>query len=153
MKRLVILSSIMAILLLAGCGNKEYKPKEISAETDVCEICNMTISHMDYAGQIVFKNNDHLVFDDLGCLMEYVIANGESEIGAAYIKDESTNGWINIKEAVYIYKANYWTPMNYGVLAFESKESADAYMNENGQGKQLEYEDLLTFEWGIHTHE
>ena len=153
MRRLLILSSIMAILLLAGCGNKEYKPKEISAETDVCEICNMTISHMDYAGQIVFKNNDHLVFDDLGCLMEYIITNGESDIGAAYIKDESTNKWINVKDAVYIYEANYWTPMNYGVLAFASKESVDAYMNENGQGKQLKYDDLLTFEWGIHTHE
>jgi copper chaperone NosL len=153
MKHILILSSIIAILLLAGCGNKEYKPKEISVETDVCEICNMTISHLDYAGQIVFKNNDYLVFDDLGCLMEYIIDHGESEIGAAYIKDESTNEWINVKEAVYIYEANYWTPMNYGVLAFASRESADAYMSKNGQGKQLGYKDLFTFEWGIHTDE
>ena len=152
MKLKWLLSTVIAVLFLTGCGDKEYNPKEISAETDVCEVCNMTIAHMDYAGQIVFKNNDHLVFDDLGCLMEYIIDNGEGDIGAAYIKDESTNEWINVKNAVYIYDANYWTPMNYGVLAFAKQESADAYMNENGQGKQLAYKDLFTFEWGIHTH-
>ena len=152
MKLKWLLSTVVAVLFLTGCGDKEYNPKEISAETDVCEVCNMTIAHMDYAGQIVFKNNDHLVFDDLGCLMEYIIDNGEGDIGAAYIKDESTNEWINVKNAVYIYDANYWTPMNYGVLAFAKQESADAYMNENGQGKQLAYKDLFTFEWGIHTH-
>ena len=153
MKIKLFLTSVMAVLFLGGCGDKEYKPKEISAETDVCEVCNMTIAYMDYAGQIVFKNNDHLVFDDLGCLMEYIIDNGEGNIGAAYIKDESTNQWINVKDAVYVYEANYWTPMNYGVLAFTDEESAKNYMAVNGQGKQLVYDDLLTFEWGIHTHE
>ena len=152
MKLKWLLSTVIAVLFLTGCGDKEYNPKEISAETDVCEVCNMTIAHMDYAGQIVFKNNDHLVFDDLGCLMEYIIDNGEGDIGAAYIKDESTNEWINVKDAVYIYDANYWTPMNYGVLAFAKQENADAYMDENGQGKQLTYKELFTFEWGIHTH-
>ncbi len=152
MKLKLLITSVMAVLFLAGCGDKEYKPKEISAETDVCEVCNMTISYMDYAGQIVFKNNDHLVFDDLGCLMEYIIDNGDSKIGAAYIKDETTNQWINVKDAVYVYEANYWTPMNYGVLAFADEHSAKTYMEENGQGKQLVYDDLLTFEWGIHTH-
>ena len=69
MKLKWLLSTVIAILFLTGCGDKEYNPKEISAETDVCEVCNMTIAHMDYAGQIVFKNNDHLVFDGLedGC--------------------------------------------------------------------------------------
>ena len=152
MKLKWLLSTVIAVLFLTGCGDKEYNPKEISAETDVCEVCNMTIAHMDYAGQIVFKNNDHLVFDDLGCLMEYIIDNGDGNIGAAYIKDESTNKWINVKDAVYVYEANYWTPMNYGVLAFADEQSAKDYMIENGEGKQLVYDDLLTFEWGIHTH-
>lgn len=152
MKLKWLLSTVIAVLFLTGCGDKEYNPKEISAETDVCEVCNMTIAHMDYAGQIVFKNNDHLVFDDLGCLMEYIIDNGGGNIGAAYIKDESTNEWINVKNAVYVYEANYWTPMNYGVLAFADEQSAKDYMAENGEGKQLVYDDLLTFEWGIHTH-
>lgn len=145
---LILIVSVM----LVGCSDKVYEPKEINVETDVCQVCNMTISHVDYAGQIVFKNNDHLVFDDLGCLMEYINEHSEKDIGAAFIKDESTKQWIDVKEAVYIYNKDYWTPMNYGVLAFASKESADSYMAENGEGKLLQYKDLKSFEWGIHTH-
>lgn len=147
-----LISLLVLSITLVGCSSKEYTPKEISAETDVCEVCNMSITHMDYAGQIIFKNNDHLVFDDLGCLMEYMIENGEEKIGAAFIKEESSHKWINVKEAVYVYNSQYWTPMNYGVLAFHSKESAEAYMAENGQGEMLSYDDLHDFEWGIHTH-
>ncbi|MEK4627412.1 MAG: nitrous oxide reductase accessory protein NosL [Solibacillus sp.] len=145
-------SLALIVIALVGCSSKEYEPKEISAETDVCEICNMSISHIDYAGQIVFKNNDHLVFDDLGCLMEYIMENGEDNIGAAFIKDEQSHTWINVKDAVYVYNANYWTPMNYGVLAFSTEKNANLYMEENGQGELLSYDDLDSFEWGIHTH-
>ena len=152
MKLKLFLTSVMTVLFLAGCGDKEYKPKEISAETDVCEVCNMTISYMDYAGQIVFKNNDHLVFDDLGCLMEYMNENGEDDIGAAFIVEELSHKWINVKDAVYVYNADYWTPMNYGVLAFDTEEGANEYMAANGQGELLSYEDLFDFNWGVHTH-
>lgn len=145
--------TLVAVFVLAACGEKEYTPKEISAETDVCEVCNMSISHIDYAGQIVFKNNDHVVFDDIGCLMEYIIDNGDNEIGAAFIKDEATGNWLNVKDAVYMYNANYWTPMSYGVLAFADETSANDYSAENGEAKQLAYADLLQFDWGIHSHE
>lgn len=143
----------IVVLLLAGCSEKEYKPKPISVETDVCEICKMSITHANYAGQIVFKNNDHLVFDDLGCLMEYIIDNGEDKIGAAFIVEEASSKWINVKDAVYVYSQHYWTPMNYGVLAFDTEEGAIAYMEENGEGELLQFEDLYSFNWGVHSHE
>ena len=47
----------------------------------------MSIVHNAYAGQIALKNGDYEIFDDIGCLMEYIEANGEDEIGAAFIKD------------------------------------------------------------------
>ncbi|MER2000736.1 MAG: nitrous oxide reductase accessory protein NosL [Lysinibacillus sp.] len=153
MKKKWLTTALLTLLILAGCSEKEYTPKEISAETDVCEVCNMSISYLDYAGQIVFKNDDHQVFDDIGCLMEYIIDNGEDDIGAAFIKDEATKNWINVKNAIYIYNANYWTPMNYGVLAFGDEAAATEYMKQNGEAKKLQYDDLLTFEWGIHSHE
>lgn len=142
-----------SLLLLVGCSEKEYTPKEVSTESDVCEVCNMSISHINYAGQIVFKNNDHVVFDDIGCLMEYIIDNGEDDIGAAFIKDEATKNWVNVKEATYVYDANFWTPMNYGVLAFAKDTDADNYIAQQGTGELLQYEDLYSFEWGIHSHE
>lgn len=151
MKKLMMAAALTA--LLAGCSGDNYEPKEINAATDICEICQMSISNEEFAGQIVFKNGDHEVYDDLGCLMAYINEHGEDEIGAAYIKDEAMGTWVNIKEATYIYDADFWTPMNYGVLAFTSSDDAQAYMTEAGEGEELAYKDLATFEWGIHTHE
>lgn len=146
-------SVILLLFVLTGCSQQSYEPREISPTTDICKVCNMSISQMDYAAQIVFKNGDHNVYDDLGCLMADIIEKGDEEIGAAYIKDAKSHQWINVKEATYVYASDIWTPMNYGVVAFASDEEADNYVQEFETAKQLTYKDLLTFEWGIHTHE
>ncbi|MCP1144849.1 nitrous oxide reductase accessory protein NosL [Lysinibacillus endophyticus] len=143
---------LLFVFLLTACGDKAYKPREINPETDVCHICNMSVTSIDYAAQVVLKNNDIVVFDDLGCLMEYIKQNGEQEIGAAYIRDMNSSNWLDIKDASYVYSADYWTPMNYGVLAFASEQEAKEYMKEN-PGKIVPYENLLTFNWGVHEHE
>lgn len=143
---------LLVLTVLAACSEKTYEPREINSETDVCAICNMSITHVDYAAQIVLKNGDHLVFDDLGCLMDYIIENGESEIGAGFIRDTNSTNWLNIKEATYLYSKDYWTPMNYGVLAFSSQEEAEKY-NVEQAGEFIPYEELLTFNWGVHGHE
>lgn len=153
MKGKGLITVLMAMFILVGCSEKEYKPKPISVETDVCEVCKMSITHADFAGQIVFKNNDHMVFDDLGCLMEYIVDNGEDDIGAAFIVEETSGKWINVKDAVYLYNQDFWTPMSYGVLAFDTEEGAIAYMEENGEGELLQFEDLYSFNWGVHSHE
>ena len=143
---------LLTACILAACGDEEYEPRDINAETDVCYICNMSITNVDYAAQAVLKNSDIVVFDDLGCLMEYIKQNGEDEIGAAYIRDTNSTKWLNIKEASYVYSKDYWTPMNYGVLAFASKEEAEQYIKEQ-PGQLVPYEELLTFNWGVHEHE
>lgn len=151
LKQLKLAFLFCAALLLAACG-ADLEPREVNSETDVCIMCNMSVTHIDYAAQIVKKNGDHLIFDDLGCLMEYIHEYGEDEIGASYIMETDSPNWLNVKEAVYVYAKDYWTPMNYGVLAFATTEAAEAYMSEQ-PGELLAYEDLLTFKWGVHAHE
>lgn len=146
------LSILMFILLLSACGDKAYEPRDINPEIDVCYICNMSVTSIDYAAQAVLKNNDIVVFDDLGCLITYIKQNGEEEIGAAYIRDTNSSKWLNIKDANYVYSAEYWTPMNYGVLAFANEEEAKEFMKEN-PGEHVPYDKLLTFNWGVHEHE
>ena len=154
-KRGVSMTRWIAILvicstILGGCGEKTYNPRDIIRETDICEICNMSIVHHEYAGQIVLTNGDYKIFDDIGCLMDYLALNGEDEIGAAYIKNKANNEWIDVYKATYVYNAGYWTPMNYGVLAFATKDEAQEWMTNEGEGQLLAYQDLLTFNWGIH---
>lgn len=149
MKWRILIIAFM-VLLLTACSEKTYEPREINGETDICKVCNMSIVHTDYAGQIVLKNGDYEIFDDIGCLMEYIKGIDESEIGAAFIKDANEDKWLNVKKATYIYSKDYWTPMNYGVLAFSTKEDAEKWIANNGEGEFLKYEDLKDFKWGIH---
>ena len=142
----------MSIFMLSACSEQTYEPRDIKPETDVCNICNMSITHVDYAAQVVLKNGDTVVFDDLGCLMEYISENGEEKIGAGYIRDMNSSEWLHIEEAVYVYSKDYWTPMNYGVVAFSTLEEANKYMNEQ-PGELIPYEELQSFKWGVHEHE
>ncbi|WP_431028158.1 nitrous oxide reductase accessory protein NosL [Lysinibacillus sp. LZ02] len=141
---------LIAVLLLVGCSEKTYEPKEVNPETDICKVCNMSIAHEDYAAQLVFKNGDYEMFDDIGCLMEFLEGTEESEVGAMFMKDMTDNEWIDVKTATYIYSKDYWTPMNYGVLAFKTKEEAEQYMASEGDGEMLAFDDLKTFNWGVH---
>lgn len=141
---------VLLVMAITGCSEKTYEPRAIVPETDVCIICNMSIVHEDYAGQIALKNGDYEIFDDLGCLMEYIKQNGDKEIGAAFIKAENSKTWTNVFTGSYVYNKDFWTPMNYGVLAFDSEQAAKDYMKEAGQGELLAYEDLTNFKWGIH---
>ena len=152
MKLLKWVVLLITACILGACGDKAYEPRDINPETDVCSICNMSITSVDYAAQAVLKNSDIVVFDDLGCLMDYIKQNGEEEIGAAYIRDTNSANWLNIKEASYVYSKDYWTPMNYGVLAFATKEEAEQYMDQQ-PGEIIPYDELLTFNWGVHEHQ
>lgn len=151
-KGLILLLLAMIAIILTACGKTNTEPREIDTETDICVVCNMSITHPDYAGQVIFTNNDHLVFDDIGCLIEY-LKEPEQEVEIAYIRSANTKEWIDVKTAAYLYNEEYWTPMNYGVLAFTSEEDAKTYEEQNGAGEKLSYEDLMTsFNWGVHVH-
>ncbi|MEK4253288.1 nitrous oxide reductase accessory protein NosL [Ureibacillus sp. FSL K6-2830] len=71
-------------------------------------------------------------------------------MGAAYIKSAKGNEWLPVEDATYVYSKDYWTPMNYGVLAFPSKVAAEQYMEENGEDEVYSFEQLDDFQWGIH---
>lgn len=142
----------IGVLFLASCSNGALEPRAVDEETDICVVCNMGISHPDYAGQVIFSNEDHVVFDDIGCLIDYV-KELDTEMAAAYIKSATDDEWLDVESAYYVYNSQYWTPMNYGVLAFATEQEAKRYEEENGRGELLRYEQLLTsFDWGVHAH-
>ncbi|ETT82200.1 nitrous oxide reductase accessory protein NosL [Viridibacillus sp. FSL R5-0477] len=150
MKKRGLVVLLAAVLLLQACSNKDFKPRGIVSETDVCKVCNMSIVHEEYAGQIALSNGDYEMFDDLGCLIEYMKNLNKGDVGKAFIKDEGEKNWVDVKTASYVYDKDIWTPMSYGVIAFESKDSAQQYIDKVGKGQLLSYSDLDSFKWGVH---
>ncbi|MBT2583262.1 nitrous oxide reductase accessory protein NosL [Planococcus sp. ISL-109] len=148
MKKIALI--IAAVIGLAGCGETDLTPRAIQAETDVCAVCNMSITYEEFAGQLIEQDGDHFVFDDLGCLIEHINGMDQTELGAAFIKDAVTDEWLNIERAAYVYAKDEWTPMAYHVLAFEDEQAAEEWLDSGREGELLTLEDLYGFDWGNH---
>lgn len=148
MKKSLMSAVLIAGVLLAGCGNKEFEAKEINPQTDVCEICNMSIAAEKYAGQIALSNGDYEMFDDLGCLMQYYNKMNKDDLGEAFIKDANDKEWLNVEKSAFVLDEKIPTPMSYGVIAFEDEVAAKAYVEKEGSGKVMNFDDLKSFDWG-----
>ncbi|MDJ1110185.1 nitrous oxide reductase accessory protein NosL [Macrococcus caseolyticus] len=145
-----IITLLITAILLAGCGKPDLSPRDINQKTDKCVVCNMMIDHPEQAAQMVYNNEDHLIFDDIGCMMEHYNKENKDDIGMMYVKDYKKDKWIDATKAFYIYNKDIWTPMNYGVAAFETEANRDTFMKKYKNSKQLQFNDLKSFKWGIH---
>lgn len=148
MKKKWMTAVLATAVLLAGCGDKTYEAKKINPQTDVCEICNMSIANEKYAGQIALKNGDYEMFDDLGCLMQYYTKMKKDDLGEAFIKDEASEEWLNVEKSVFVFDKSIPTPMSYGVVAFKDEEAAKQYIEKTNAGEIMSFEDLKRFDWG-----
>ena len=136
MKRL--LSVLLVFAIMAGCSNEQsFEPVEIDPEVDVCEVCNMSLSNESYATQLFSKDGDVFLFDDIGCMFEYIDKDQQiarEDIEVQYVRDMETKDWIQIENAYYVYNPDVWTPMANGVVSFESEEKANEFVQEQGKG-------------------
>ncbi|WP_240941384.1 nitrous oxide reductase accessory protein NosL [Paenibacillus sp. HB172176] len=150
MKLSAVLSLIVLIAVLtAACGEKEYKPEEINEATDICVKCNMSVKDDAYATQIITKDGQSLKFDDIGCMHEWTVENGNENIGAEFVRDHNTNSWVKYETSYYAYDADFKTPMAYGVISFANEESAKAYVSEQGKGVVMSADDLAKHSWDV----
>lgn len=140
---------IVILMLASACGAKEYKPQAINEETDKCVICNMAVKDDPYATQIITKDGQSLKFDDIGCMNKWKVENGTETLGAEFVRDHNSGDWVKYEKAYYAYDAEYITPMAYGVIAFEDKASAQAYIDEQGKGQLLSSDELAHHKWEV----
>ena len=59
-----------------------------------------------------------------------------------------TLDWVEVYKAYYVYNPDVWTPMAFGIVSFESEENAKEFVQEQGAGEILNYEQLLEHKWG-----
>lgn len=150
-KSIAVLFAIIVIsLLAAACGQAEYEPHPINEETDRCVICNMAIKDDQFATQIITKDKQPLKFDDIGCMYDWIAQNGTETIGVAFVRDYHSKVWLKLEEAYFVYDASIQTPMAYGVVSFESEQSAQQFIEEHGAGTLMNAEQLAHHTWQSH---
>lgn len=145
---------LIGLASVTGCDNNvSYEPREVNPEIDACEVCNMSVVHTDFATQLIENDGTVHMYDDIGCMVEFLEGEGKNkEIAATYVRDYETMDWVPFEQAYHAYHPEFWTPMAYGVVSFATKEQAEAYIEQEGKGEVLDYEGLEKVDWVMHNH-
>ncbi|MBE1555908.1 nitrous oxide reductase accessory protein NosL [Sporosarcina limicola] len=137
------LVAILAVSILSGCGkNAAFEPVDINTDIDVCDVCNMSITAVNYATEVIMKDGSVEKFDDIGCMVDFM-GGATKETGALFVRDANTGEWIEAQKASYLLNDDYWTPMMYGVISFKDDASAELFSTDNGEGSKLTFDEVV----------
>jgi copper chaperone NosL len=113
-------------LALAACAGGVPEPAPLDTRNDACASCRMAVSDARYAAQLVAPAEEPRLFDDIGCLAEY-LRRQEAPAGAiAYVADHRTKAWVPASHAVYTRVPGLETPMGSHLIAHADAASRDA---------------------------
>ena len=144
---------VLPALLLAACGDDASadEPPEIEYGRDTCDRCNMIISEERYASGLVDEDGEKLVFDDTGEMVAFMQDDPEAYAAwRIWVHDYDSVEWIDGATAFYVYSQDTNTPMGTGVIAFKTREAAEAFAQEN-EGMVMDWQTLLS-EWTMPMH-
>jgi copper chaperone NosL len=113
-----------------GCA-ASVAPAAIRPGEDSCAHCRMTLVSARTAAQIVAPGDEPVIFDDLGCLRDYLNGHELRADARVYVADHRTGAWLNAASAV-ITRTAIATPMSSGLLAHADAASRDADPDARG---------------------
>jgi nitrous oxide reductase accessory protein NosL len=115
------LAALLALACVLACSEPTSGPVRIVWGRHACDHCAMAISDPRYAAQIRTGPHDVARFDDFGCALAWLEANGGLErmqefwVMDATSPDAETGQWLDARRAFY--RGGQRTPMAYGWAA------------------------------------
>ncbi len=146
-RRVLLGGALIGPLMMAGCGGEQADgtaPPEINYGRDTCDSCGMIVSDERYAAALVGADGATEIYDDIGEMMETVREDGLNA-RRAWVHDWDSREWTDATSATYVRGDLETTPMGTGIVAFATKEGAEAFAAES-KGPMLTWEDLTTAE-------
>ncbi|MBX5445554.1 nitrous oxide reductase accessory protein NosL [Sphaerobacter sp.] len=134
---------LLGSVLLVGCGgNDPDKPPEIAYGRDTCARCGMIISEERHAAGLVDASGKQDVFDDAGEMVAFVQEHGLGD-RRVWVHDFDSQEWIDGTTAFYVASPDATTPMGTGLVAFATRESAEAYSRDHA-GTVMTWDEVLS---------
>lgn len=127
MKRLLLAISLTA-LMAPGCGeDKVSGPPTLHLGRDECAHCGMIVNEERFSCGIR-TSDSALVFDDIGCMLDYRAEHGELNNVEEFVHDFSTQKWTSAGRAAFVLASSgtVATPMGSGIVAFNTTDAAAA---------------------------
>jgi len=145
MRRRLAVWSVVWGACAAGCGGTG--PAPLSVGREACAFCRMTVSQPDFASQIVEAGELPKLFDDLGCLNQFLTATPPgSDTAVIYVTDRRTKEWVRAGSAVFSRVDALSTPMSSHLVAHASDASRDADPEAAG-GVPVPVADVVPAAW------
>lgn len=136
-----LVPSVSIVAMLTACGSSQPQPVAIDTANDTCAHCRMIVSDRRLAAEIVAAGEEPKVFDDIGCLRDYVAGHTLVPRARIFVADHRTGAWVPAAEAVYTRSAELATPMASGILAHVDDASRDA--DAEARGERLDVAAIL----------
>lgn len=112
--------------IMAACTSGPVQPVSIDTRNDMCTYCRMIVSDPRVAAQIVASGEETRIFDDIGCLRDYLARQQIPRDAVVFVADHRTGEWVPARDAVYTLSTGRRTPMASGIIAHVSRASRDA---------------------------
>lgn len=112
--------------VMAACTSGPVHPVPIDTRNDMCAYCRMIVSDPRVAAQIVASGEEARIFDDIGCLHDYLARHQMTHDAVVFVADHRTGEWVPARDAVYTISTGRRTPMASGIVAHGSRASRDA---------------------------
>lgn len=122
MKHTIAAAACLAMLVFASCNTK---PEAFSAGKDACGFCKMTISDTRFGGELITSKGKIFKFDDLGCMLTYLKATGDTKYSKTLVINHNTpNTFLDADKASYVIDPLLKSPMGSNAAAFSTMEEA-----------------------------
>lgn len=133
-------------MVAASCGRPPLSgPPELHLGRDECGTCGMILNEDRCAAAMLVEQDGqrrHLVFDDIGCMLDFEPGSAPSTIIATFVRDYEERAWVDASLATYLTNEKIATPMGYGFIAFARRERAVARQAAVG-GELLDYDAVV----------
>src|SRR6266511_182223 len=133
---------IIGVTVLANCQKQSVGPVALAPE-DMCSYCKMAISEKRYAAELIDSEGQAFKFDDIGCMANFIKSKRNASKTIAYfVMDYDERQWIKAEEAHYVRSSELSTPMNGGLIAFNTEAKAQE-AGGKFHGKLLRFKDIF----------
>jgi copper chaperone NosL len=86
----------------------------------------MLVTDSRLGAQVATPGEEPLVFDDIGCLRDWLRAHRLPAGAVAFVVDHRTGAWLPAERAVLVRSARIQTPMGSRIVAYADAASRDA---------------------------
>lgn len=139
---------LVVLVAAVGCTSRDVtQPPVVHYGEDLCEHCNMIVSDERFAAALVLEAQRgryrDLLFDDVGCLVDYLADHPDEPVAATWVRDYGEDGWLPAEQASYLWSEQLHTPMLSGLAAMSSPQQVAAAAADY-PGKLLDFGSLAS---------